>query len=153
MHSFTGILVIRSDDARAHLYPDVTTLLADTGIGAVGDTAHPVEFFDSAGRRLAASFDSTWRLQKLIPAKDEPQPELVLARLATAIRLMEEYLRENQDKVTEAGLDLDQGLARLPRAEAAASLPDMLADCAPLMGHGSEDSRDPWHNFWVHGVI
>lgn len=147
-----SIVVIRTDDSRAHIYRDLRQLLSSAAMEVEGDQA-AVEFFTTAGHRLAPVFDAEWRLQRLVDTADKAQPEIVLQRLRTTVRQMRRDLRENREKVERAGLTIDDGLARLPSLREA-TLEEALEVWAPVLGHSiGSHSTDPWHNFWVHGIF
>ncbi|GIH05493.1 hypothetical protein Rhe02_35600 [Rhizocola hellebori] len=147
-----GIVVIRSDDTRAHLFRDMEQLLRSSAPGATGNPG-AVEFFSTAGHRLAPVFGPNWRLLDLVETNDKAQPEVVLHRLRATVRHMRSDLRANLEAVESAGLNVDDGLARLPSMQGA-SLEAALEAWAQVLGHflGSH-SADPWHNFWVHGIF
>ncbi len=150
--SVFGILVIRSDDTRAHIYPDIDQVLLSLPVGAAEDPGG-VEFFSTAGHRLAPVFDREWRLQDLARTSGTAQPDLVLRRLRATIRHMKQYLRDNPDLAEKAGLTVDDGLLRLPSLRSA-SLETALQTWAPVLGHPTgSHTADPWHNFWVHGIL
>jgi hypothetical protein len=146
-----SIVVIRSDDSRAHIYLDVRQLLKskldpDRDRGAV-------EFFSTAGHRLAPVFDAQWQLLDLVETADKPQPELILQRLRAIVRHMRRYLRENPEAAERAGLTMEDGLARLPSLREA-TLEEALEVWTKVLGHDlGSHSREPWHNFWVHGIF
>jgi hypothetical protein len=147
-----SILVIRSDDTRAHIYRDFKQLLRTTALGAAGGLS-AVEFFSTAGHRLAPVFDVEWRLQALVETTEKPQPDLILQRLRTTVRHMRGFLRENEEALQRKGLSLEDGLARLPSLREA-SLEDALPVWTRVLGHDlGSHSTDPWHNFWVHGIL
>jgi hypothetical protein len=144
-----GILVIRCDGSRAHIYRDIKQLL-----DCAGEDRGAVEFFSAAGHRLAAIYDSEWRLQDLIETPDAPNPQLVLERLRRTVHNMRDLLLRNPDAVREAGLVLEQGLLLLPEL-GEVPLGTALQTCGAVLSHSLEpqDDRSPWHNFWVHGIF
>jgi hypothetical protein len=148
----SGILIIRGDDSGAHLYADKSQLLISTVPGPAEDPG-AVEFFSTGGRRLAPVFNPRWQLIDLEQTSDKPQPELVLRRLRATVRNMRAYLRDNQDLVEKAGLKVEDGLALLPNLRLV-SLDAAVEKWSRVFGHpGRTDVADPWHNFWVHGIL
>lgn len=147
-----GILTIRGDNSGAHLYRDKRQLLGSTAPGA-DEHAGAVEFFSTAGHRLAPVFDSGWRLVDLARTSERPQPELVLRRLRATVRNMRTYLRDNRDLVEKAGLKVEDGLTRLPSLRLV-SLDTAVETWALVFAHHEPTHvADPWHNFWVHGIF
>jgi hypothetical protein len=147
-----GILTIRGDNSGAHLYPDTPRLLAGTAPGT-GENSGAVEFFSTAGHRLAPVFGPRWQLVDLVRTSEEPQPELVLRRLRTTVRNMRAYLLDNRELVEKAGLTVEEGLALLPSLREV-SLDMALQTWSKLLAHPAPThSISPWHDFWVHGIF
>ncbi|HEX6686281.1 MAG TPA: hypothetical protein VF062_26150 [Candidatus Limnocylindrales bacterium] len=150
--SVFGILVIRSDDSRAHVYRDIKQLLSSLPVGAAEDPAG-TEFFSTAGHRLAPVFDREWRLQDLVQLSDCAEPDAVLQRLQMTVERMKSFLASNGSLAEEAGLRVEDGLRRLPSLRSA-TLESALQAWASVLGHGQgSHAADPWHNFWVHRIF
>lgn len=106
-------IVIASDNSFAHAYGSVPEMLSEKDLGAKSQGA--LEFFDLAGRRLAPIFSDAWELEGLLPTLDDPDPELVQARLQAVVQHVREYIRRNPDVIADSGLTLEAALARLPQ--------------------------------------
>jgi len=143
---------------RAHLYPDVTTMLAHgTGMSS-GTPTTTLEFFDSQGSRLAPVLDHKGQLVGLRDSGDGPDPEAVIDRLQAVVRDLEQTIREEPSKIESLKVTPEEALARLPRLDSV-DIETAFDRCRsifghlPTGGHTIEHSTDPWHNFWVHGIF
>ena len=109
------ILAIGKGDRFFHAYRDDQALLRDGDIGAgVGEHPIPLEFFDSAGHRLAGVYDARWRLERLVRTTDKPDARHVWKRLQNVIGYMRSYARSHPEKAALFGLSVDELLDLLP---------------------------------------
>jgi len=106
-------IVLASDNSFAHAYGSVTEMLTEKDLG--GKAQGAVEFFDLAGRRLAPVLSDSWELEGLVPTLDDPDPELVQARLQAVVQHVREYIRRNPDVVADSGMSLEAALEGLPQ--------------------------------------
>jgi|GEM_PF-2338816 hypothetical protein len=142
-------IVIASDNSFAHAYDSVADMLVDKNIGAKGG----LEFFDRAGRRLAPVFSHAWELEGLEPTLDDPDPELVQARLQAVVQHVGDYIRRHPDVVAGSGLSVEAAIAALPKigagtlAEDAAQFPG----ARPAASGGSIRLMDP--GGWFHNAL
>ncbi|ROT33117.1 hypothetical protein [Micromonospora sp. HM5-17] len=103
-------IVIASDNSFAHAYDSVAEMLAEKDLGEKGG----LEFFDRAGRRLVPVLSHAWELEGLVPALDDPDPELVQARLQAVVQHVGDYIRRHPEVVAGSGLSVDEAIAALP---------------------------------------
>ena len=106
-------IVIASDNSFAHAYGSVAEMLNEKDIGAKSQGA--LEFFDLAGRRLAPVLSDRWELEGLVPALDDPDPELVQARLQAVMQHVRDYIRRNPEVIADSGLSVEAALKALPQ--------------------------------------
>ncbi|WP_433788704.1 hypothetical protein [Actinoplanes sp. CA-252034] len=145
--------------SRAHLYPDVKTLLtALDGLIAAGGPNLRMEFFDRQGARMHPVIGKKWQVVDIAPGVDDPQPELVLSRLRTVVRDIEAFLLDPAlvDVLTGMKLSPKEAAARLPRLAEVTDLAEAVRRCDNLFGHAEADPGHDGgvvHNLFVHGIF
>ena len=156
----TGVLAISRDDRWAHAYEDESSALAEGSLGAPGQAANDIEFFDGSGRLLRPRYDGSGKLQSLEPGGDQGDPEVLRQRLRSVVGYAGDYLRQGSPEVESAlsaeGLTEDAALQRLPELNGD-SLADDLEEARTLFGPHPmdpdlQDRGSFWHNLFVHGL-
>ncbi|KUL31712.1 hypothetical protein [Actinoplanes awajinensis] len=153
------VIAVSATSSRAHLYPDVKTLLtALDGLVVAGGSNLRMEFFDKQGVRMHPVFGKKWQLVGIEAGVDGPEPEILLSRLRTAVTDIETYLFDPVVADVLAGMKLTpkQAAARLPRLAEVTDLAEALRRCDGPFGHADADPGDngsPLHNLFVHGIL
>jgi hypothetical protein len=147
----SSVLVITTDDYRAHLFPDIEALLGSKGIGPNGDRNIPVEFFDRQGYQLAPGFGGGWELLSLTRDADAPNPDLVLSRLRAVVRQAAATIVANPEAVRRAHLTPAEAVAQLPDLHGV-DLEGAFRVCYQLFDHPPSNDGDKLHNLIVHGM-
>jgi hypothetical protein len=147
------ILAIGAQDNFLHVYHDVQELLQDHQIGADQAKSGPLEFFDSAGYRLAGRYSSEWRLHDLTPTEETPDQDLVRRRVQNCINYLRSYIKSHPEELTSYQMTEDEALARCPDLGG----PSHLQAFLETLTHRRRDeisvahrTNDFWHNLW-HG--
>lgn len=145
--------------SRAHLYPDVKTLLtAPDGLVVAGGPNLQLEFFDKQGVRMHPVIGKNWQIVGIQAGVDDPEPEVVLSRLRTVVQDIETFLFDPDIADALAGLDLSpkQAATRLPRLAEVTDLAEAIRRCDGPFGHADADpgnNGSPLHNLFVHGIF
>lgn len=152
------ILAIGSRDDFLHVYQDDQELLADHGIGAgVGENSGPLEFFDSDGHRLAGVYDQAWKVQRLTPTTEAPNPDLVRQRVQNSLDRVQRYIENNPQKAVLLNTTVAASLERV-RYLKSADFETCLKELVHPDGEHKRTTKigtrhrtnDPIHNWW-HG--
>jgi hypothetical protein len=155
-----GVLAISRDDEWAHAYEDERSAVAETAFGRSGQSPGDIDFFDGSGRALTPVYGSDGVLTGLETGSSEADPEAVRQRLRAVLGYAGAYLRERPPDVeaalSDAGLDVDEALARVPHTSGD-SLAEDLRQARSLFGPHPMDSdlqnRGSFlHNLFVHGL-
>ncbi|MFC6020073.1 hypothetical protein ACFP2T_28245 [Plantactinospora solaniradicis] len=141
-------IIIASDNSFAHAYGSVAEMLSEKDIGAKSQGA--LEFFDLAGRRLAPVLSQAWELEGLLPTLDDPEPELVQARLQAVIQHVRDYIRRNPDVLADSGMSVRGALDALPEIGAGT----LAEDAAKFPGGGTDsDTMLRTDGNWLHNAM
>lgn len=156
----TGVLAISRDDRWAHAYEDESSAVAEGTLGAPGQAASDIEFFDGSGSGLRPRYDGSGKLQSLEPSGEQGDPEMLRQRLRSVVGYAGDYLRQGSPVVESAlaseGLTEDAALQRLPQLTGH-SLADDLEQARGMLGPHPmdpdlQDRGSFWHNLFVHGL-
>ncbi len=152
------ILAIGAQDDFLHVYHDAQELLGDHKIGAgEEERCGPLEFFDSAGYRLAGTYSPTWQLQGLTRTADSADPTQLRQRVQSCIDHLRSYIKNHPEKVESYEMTVDEALARCPDLNGSSDFENCLRALAHSGSHHKEGelgtehrTDDYWHNL-VHG--
>jgi len=147
------VLIFTGRDRGLHISDEAEGFFPNLRVGFDGGSAG-TEFFDTYGYRLLPEFNEEWQAVDLLRAGGQPKPRRVLRRLRSVVGLMTDHVRQNAVALQEVGLSPEQALQQIPQLKGM-ELDEAVEACRRAFGHPKEqpDVRDPWHNFWSHGIL
>jgi hypothetical protein len=164
MDGVKRVFVIRSDNELVHAFAGPTLLDVVAEIQQQTDIAKQnvgIEFFDTAGHRLAPEFGPDWTWKTLQRTADGPDPGLVRRRLQSWVDYVAGRLRKEpvwlHEYLTNAGdlwvaqespgQSLERVLDGLPKPDEE-SIDDCFKNLHRQVGHPTFHPADPLHNLW-----